>query len=105
MNRPAESMSREEIQRLVAESGSVVIEALFGMIYDVGMRHLVLQWALITRGVVSAEDLDGARAELEALWAIESAVNPEIRAMLDQLQHLKDHGSNDRHDDDPTETP
>src|SRR5262245_19704274 len=112
MSTPRESMSRDEIGRLVAESAKVFAESakvfaestkvLIEAIQHVGLQSLVLQRALMMSGVVSLEDIARAHAAVEAQWAVESALRPGIRAQLDELQRLKDQLEH-ADDDDPGE--
>ena len=78
----------QEIERakdLATETGQLVLAGLQEINTDlVALRH-----ALLKKGVLDTAGIGAAKAEAQAAFAVEQAVNPQLRAAAEQLQQLK----------------
>lgn len=52
-----------------------------------------LQMVLVGKELVTLEELEAAKAEIEAGMAVEEALNPELQAALEELKRLIDEAS------------
>ena len=78
----------QEIERakdLATETGQLVLAGL----HEINTDLVALRLALLQKGVLDAAFIGAAKAEAQAAFAVEQAVNPELRAAAEQLQQLK----------------
>jgi ABC-type phosphate transport system auxiliary subunit len=78
----------QEIERakdLATETGQLVLAGL----HEINTDLVALRLALLKKGVLDTGAIGAAKAEAQAAFAVEQAVNPELRAASQQLQQLK----------------
>ena len=78
----------QEIERakdLATETGQLVLAGL----QEINTDLVALRFALLKKGVLDAAAVGAAKAEAQAAFAVEQAVNPQLRAAAEQLQQLK----------------
>ena len=78
----------QEIERakdLATETGQLVL----GGLQEINTDLVALRLALLKKGVLDAPAIGAAKAEAQAAFAVEQAVNPQLRAAAEQIQQIK----------------
>jgi hypothetical protein len=78
----------QEIERakdLASETGQLLTAGLHAINTDL----VALRSALMKRGVLAPAEINAAKTEVLAAFAVEEAVNPELRAAAETLEQLK----------------
>jgi hypothetical protein len=68
------------------------VPSLRSMMADLNMQLGALRLALVTKGLITMDEIEAGRKETEAALPIEQATSPEWKAITGELTRLEEQG-------------